>query len=73
MAMTTKKISDRKMEAWIAKQREAYAAGKLSQWKIDMLEKIPGWEWGVEPGKPTQEAIREDVLVRRFVPELVTN
>jgi hypothetical protein len=37
------------MAAW----RKAYAAGTLAQWRIDRIEKIKGWEWGVERGRVT--------------------
>ena len=33
------------VERWIAQQKRAYAAGKLSPEKIAKLEAIPGWTW----------------------------
>jgi hypothetical protein len=36
--------------ALIAAWREAYAAGTLPQWRIEGIEKIEGWEWGLERG-----------------------
>ncbi len=37
--------TDAEIEKWATEQRSLYAAGKLSKWKIKMLEKIPGWSW----------------------------
>jgi len=43
-------MTEAQCKAWIAKQRREYAAGTLPQWKIDQVNKIPGWDWGVERG-----------------------
>jgi hypothetical protein len=42
-----------KILALMAAWREAYAAGSLPQWRINRIEKIEGWEWGVERGQVT--------------------
>jgi hypothetical protein len=42
-------VTDTQIEAWMTQRRKEYAAGTLPQWKINRLEKIPGWEWGVDP------------------------
>jgi hypothetical protein len=44
-----------KIRAMMAAWREAYAAGTLPQWRIDRIEKIKGWEWGVERGTPPEQ------------------
>lgn len=54
-------------EAFISMARAAYADGELPQWKIDRLERIPGWSWnGAKPGKMKRRAKAEDKLVRVF-------
>ena len=35
---------------WVATQREAYHAGKLSAERISALEGVPGWAWRVQVG-----------------------
>jgi Helicase associated domain len=34
-----------KLGEWIQTQRKAYKAGKMTQERIDLLEKLPGWSW----------------------------
>ena len=41
----SKDIKEEKMNKWIDTQRQNYKKKKLSQDKIDLLEKIPGWYW----------------------------
>jgi hypothetical protein len=42
------KISGVNLGAWVRRQRQLYRAGKLSQQKIDLLNSMPGWNWGNE-------------------------
>jgi hypothetical protein len=46
-------------EEWIEKQREEYACGEMTQWKINKLESIPGWVW------KTPEQERKEWLAER--------
>ena len=36
---------DAVIEKFVEEQRRLYAVGELAQWKIDRLERIPGWSW----------------------------
>jgi hypothetical protein len=59
MAMTDEEIRN-----WITDQQREYAAGTLAKSRIRRLERIPGWEWGCEPGPLTPTAKVEDLLMR---------
>ena len=56
-------MTDEETWNWIADQQQ-YAVGTLAKWRIRRLERIPGWEWGCEPGPLPPTARVEDVLVR---------
>lgn len=44
--MAPQNCDDEVIEKFVEEQRRLYAAGELAQWKIDRLERTPGWSWG---------------------------
>ena len=52
---TTTTKAKSKIAAWIDEQRDLFAAGELPNWKIQRLEKIPGWTWTVNAGSASSQ------------------
>lgn len=48
-------MTDQENNAFMHEQQRLYAAGELPKWKIERLEKIPGWSWG-NTSEPSQDA-----------------
>jgi hypothetical protein len=48
-------MSDFSIKSFIEDARREHAAGTLSQWKVNRLDKIPGFSWGIGHGLPSSE------------------
>lgn len=35
------------LESWVSDQRRAFESGRLSEWKVEKLESVNGWRWGI--------------------------
>jgi transcriptional regulator with XRE-family HTH domain len=35
------------LESWVSDQRRAFESGRLSEWKVEKLESVHGWRWGI--------------------------
>jgi hypothetical protein len=53
--------------ALIAAWREACAAGTLPQWRTEGIEKIEGWEWGLERGAAPGRGLSQHCVIIRVL------
>lgn len=61
-------------QTWARLQRERHRSGELEDWKVKLLEEIPGWEW--EPktgvcGTPWEQRFAEVVSIIEDDPDVV--